>query len=622
MKGKRYRKYLDTTLLFTMLLLLSTLFTVEVSAQQQDKHVLYINSYTMSFPASIDQYRGLQSVLDTAGISMDAEFMDSKRFPDEANRQSFAKRLSYLLQKSPRYDAIVVSDDDAFRFALQHQHTLFRNIPIFFMGVNDIELGLAQEKNPLVAGLLERPSFEGTLELMLKLYPKHHKIYIVCDHSLTGVNDYADLMTVIPKFKGLKFETIWCDEYTTGNFIEKLLSLDSDIPMLFESAYSNKGRSGIRTFKESVSLVSSHFQGPIFSTWSYGVQSGALGGKVISFFQHGHIVGRMVKRVLEGASMKDMKIVANPPYQYMFNNDMLDRFGIDTSVLPANSVILNKQLSIYEQNKPIVISTLVFIVILIVMIAFLIHSNLQRVKTSRELVLSKNKAEQSDRMKSDFIRNMSHEIKTPLNSIVGFTGLLSSNPEAEKENESYIAVVNDNVKQLMNIIRKVLEISSIENKTDELVLAQTSVCDILHDQYYIYSDTVRMKGVKLFMDDANKSVDCVIQSDAKKLSKIVSYLLENAIKFTSAGEIHIGFYRQRNKMVVIYVKDTGIGISKEQQHIIFGRFVQAEDPLSRKFGGMGLGLAIARENAMLLGGDIFVDSEIGKGSTFFVKLPC
>jgi signal transduction histidine kinase len=110
-------------------------------------------------------------------------------------------------------------------------------------------------------------------------------------------------------------------------------------------------------------------------------------------------------------------------------------------------------------------------------------------------------------------------------------------------------------------------------------------------------------------------------SDVKKLSKIVCYLLENAIKFTSEGSIHIGFNEVKKKKVVIYVKDSGIGISKEQQQVIFGRFVQVEELMSRKFGGMGLGLAIARENAILLGGNIYVESELGKGSTFFVSLP-
>lgn len=602
-------------------LLFAGIATSVANVLRGNKHVLYINSYTLNFPASIDQYQGLQSVLDTTGIVLDTEFMDSKRFPTLSNINSFKRRLSFLLQRSPRYDAIVVSDDYAFRFVIENQNTLFYHIPIFFMGVNDIKFGMTQKDNPWVAGLFEKPSLNGSVELMLHFYPQARKIYIVCDHTLVSVSDYKVLRRLMPRYKNLKYETIWSDQYTTKDFIRKLASLDKRVPLLFEAAYVNRGESMIRSFKESVRLVDTYFGGPVFSTWTYGVEAGALGGEVISFYQHGQIIGRMVKQVLNGGDMAKVKMVPNPPYLKMFNYDVMKKFEIKAAQLPQGAILLNKPLSVYEQNKPLVISAMTFIVILVVMIAFLMWSNLRRKKTSKELILSKNKAEESDRLKSDFIRNVSHEIRTPLNSIVGFTEILSDNPDLKSENESYISVVQDNVKQLMAIIGKVLEISSIESKSDEIVMDQTSIRDVLDDQFYKYLESAKAKGLELIFDQVNNSIDCVIVSDVKKLSKIVSYLLENALKFTSEGSIHIGFNEVKKNKVVIYVKDSGIGISKEQQQVIFGRFVQVEELMSRKFGGMGLGLAIARENAMLLGGNIYVESELGKGSTFFVTLP-
>jgi signal transduction histidine kinase len=458
---------------------------------------------------------------------------------------------------------------------------------------------------------------------MIQLFPKRKKIYIVCDHTLSCVNEYNELKRLFPKYRDIKFETLWSDNYTAPEFAKKLSSLDKDSPLLYEAAYTNKKELSIRTLDEGVKFVNTYFHGPVFSASSYGVKAGALGGEVISFYQHGRVIGRMVKRVLEGADISKMKVMPIPPYEYMFNYNTMKKFGISECQLPSGSVILNKPKSIYEQHKDVVITTIVFISLLLVMIVFLVRLLLQRVKTSKELVIAKDRAEQSDRLKSDFIRNMSHEVKTPLNSIVGFTDLLASGCEKNAENNSYIAIIHDNVKQLIGIIRKVLEIASIESRAEELVMSEISLTDILNDQYHNNVDAACAKGLELIFDHTNDASDCVILSDGKKLSKMLSYLLENAIKFTSKGDIHIGFRHEKNaKRVLIYVKDTGIGISADQQKIIFGRFMQTEDPLSRKFGGMGLGLAIARENAHLLGGDISVESEIGEGATFFVSLPC
>jgi signal transduction histidine kinase len=572
----------------------------------------------MSFPATIDQYKGIQSVLDSPHITLDTEFMDCKRFPMDKNKASFKQRLLFKLNKAPRYDAVIASDDDALRFVIENQNTLFYHIPIFFLGVNDAQLGLAQNQNKWVSGILERPSFEATIDLMLKLFHNHRKIYIVCDHTLTGKHDYNDLMRLLPRYKGLQFETIWSDDYSSDGFAKKLASLDQTIPLLFEAAYINKNDSLVCTFDESVRFVCSHFGGPVFSTWTYGVMSGALGGNVISFFQHGHIIGNMVKQVLDGADLSKIKVIADSPYQYMFNYEVMKKFNISMSQLPEDTKYINRTLNIYEQNKTFVLSAAIFIVLLIVLIFFLLRSYYLKKDVLKSLALAKVKAEEEDKMRTDFIRNMSHEIKTPLNSISGFTGLISASTNSEKVSEHYISLVKDNVGQLRGIISKVFEILSLDNKSECLDLKQISVVHILEEQYMAYRAFANDKGLEFVLDSNEK--DIVFVSDAERIAKIVDYLLENAIKFTLHGNIHLGCYEEED-MVIIYVKDTGIGISKEQEKVIFNQFIQGDDQLSRKYGGIGLGLSIAKEIAILLGGEITLDSEVEKGTTFYVKLP-
>jgi signal transduction histidine kinase len=251
----------------------------------------------------------------------------------------------------------------------------------------------------------------------------------------------------------------------------------------------------------------------------------------------------------------------------------------------------------------------------------LVRSGLRRRQAAIELLKAKDKAEEGDRLKSEFIRNLSHEIRTPLHSIIGFSDLLSADPGAQKDNATYISVIHDSVKQLMSIIRKVLEISSLESKVEKANFQDISIRDLLSDQFEIFRSQAEQKGLSYINDNKGRSQDYVISTDPHQLIRILGYLLENAIKFTDAGgEVHLG-YRETNGYLIIHVRDTGVGISKEQQQIIFGRFVQGDYQLSRRYDGIGLGLAIARETARLLGGDITVDSEQGKGATFFIHLP-
>jgi len=249
-----------------------------------------------------------------------------------------------------------------------------------------------------------------------------------------------------------------------------------------------------------------------------------------------------------------------------------------------------------------------------------IHDITQMVQTKQELIIAKEKAEESDRLKSEFIHNLSHEIKTPMTGIIGFTDLLTADPNAREANEGYIEIIRNCVKQLSRIIRDILEISRLETKQVKVIEEQTNLNDLLSDQYYIFQDTAKKKGISIILDKELKDDDCTIMIDASKLIKIISNLIENAFKFTNKGHIKLG-YNIQGDILNIYVEDTGIGIPIEKQQCIFDRFAQLDKELSRKYEGLGLGLAIAKENAILLNGNISLTSEFGKGSTFFVHLP-
>lgn len=250
-------------------------------------------------------------------------------------------------------------------------------------------------------------------------------------------------------------------------------------------------------------------------------------------------------------------------------------------------------------------------------------SALHRRQIEIELIKAKEKAEESDRLKSAFLANMSHEIRTPMNGILGFTQLLAMPSVSKEEQAEYIAAINSNGKLLLSLINDIVDISRIEAGQLTLLPEPVEIRTFANEAFNgIVTDTVRKEksGIVFRMEEEPESTDLMIQTDPVRLRQILQNLLSNAIKFTEEGEIVLGYYL-RNKKLHFYVRDTGIGIQPEKQKMIFERFVQADPTATRRFGGSGLGLAISKGLADLLGGTLTVESQPGVGSTFTLILP-
>lgn len=241
-------------------------------------------------------------------------------------------------------------------------------------------------------------------------------------------------------------------------------------------------------------------------------------------------------------------------------------------------------------------------------------------QTNDELFISKEKAEESDRLKTEFINNMSHEIRTPLNGILGFSSILNKPNLTDAKRKNYINIIQNSGKQLMRIIDDILEISKLGTKQVKTIIKEVCLNDLLLDQFSIFDIKAKENKIPLYFKKGLSDKESSIFTDETKLTKILSNLLENALKFTREGFIELG-YQLKGSELEIYVKDTGIGIKKESQETIFIRFSQEEKELSKNVGGLGLGLSMAKENAELLGGEITLQSEKGKGSTFIVTIP-
>lgn len=242
--------------------------------------------------------------------------------------------------------------------------------------------------------------------------------------------------------------------------------------------------------------------------------------------------------------------------------------------------------------------------------------------TEINLEEAKNRAEESDRLKTAFLANISHEIRTPMNAIIGFSKMVGSADFDEEEKNQFIEIIITNGKLLLELINDMLTLSKIESNT---LIVKKSLChinDMLDSLYREFSNEVEdKKNITIILTCDNSYPKFAFITDSALLQIILQKLIDNSIKFTENGEVEFGYRLNGLDQIDFFVKDTGIGIAKRDLERIFERFHQLDNRISRTYEGIGLGLSIAQHFVRLLGGDLKVDSKLGKGSVFSFSIP-
>ncbi len=248
----------------------------------------------------------------------------------------------------------------------------------------------------------------------------------------------------------------------------------------------------------------------------------------------------------------------------------------------------------------------------------------ERKEFEKQIIAAKEKAEESDRLKTAFLANMSHEIRTPMNGIIGFTNLLKSPGLSTRDQQVYIDIIEKSGQRMLSTIQAIIDIAKIESGLEKTDISTFNLNRLMGDLFEFFYIEASGKNIQLTITSQLPDKNVNILTDKEKLNSILTNLIKNAIKYTHEGSIDFGYSMDSGKedpVLKFYIKDTGIGIPADRQQAVFNRFEQADIEDRAAYQGSGLGLAIAKSYVEMLGGKIWLESEPGVGSVFYFTLP-
>mgnify|MGYP002595483694 CR=1 FL=1 len=464
--------------------------------------------------------------------------------------------------------------------------------------------------------VLEQPYYiKQTLELIRQLQPEVKRIAFISDNRYISVVTRQAIKEVMQKdFPDLKLELLSSEQISTEELLDTLTSYKKTTGVIYYAWLRQYGNNKNYYLSDHLKkILPSFLEVPVFTLADLNLQENLYaGGHYISIHDFTDTVMSTISRILSGETASSIPYQNGGVAHTYLNFADLKWCKISEDLYPKDAIYFFQPPTVYQQYKTYIWMTILFIALFITLyIFYYIHSQ----KHKKELILAKERAEESDRLKSAFLANMSHEIRTPLNAIIGFSDMICQTGE-EEEKQEYMKIVSSNNELLLQLIDDILDLSKIEAGTMEFSLAPTDINDLMEGICRQMQEKNTSPDVAITFTE--KAEECILNTDRVRLSQVIINFTNNAMKFTPKGSIQMGYRIDEAKdEIYFYVKDTGIGIPEDKINEVFERFVK----LNTFAKGTGLGLAICRVIVERLGGTIGADSKEGEGSCFWFRLP-
>ncbi len=452
------------------------------------KRVLLLFSYHPTFPTTDHILQGVRSVLDKHGLNLDVEFMDSKRLNDDISRKYFQQLLAYKLSRRNPYDLVMVSDDNAFNFVLEHQSALFPQTPVVFLAVNNAAKAYTMDSNAWVTGVVEAVSVAETMHLMRSLHPTLKRVVVPVDTTPSGHADRAMIAYVEKLFPDLEFQVLSLGDLSWKELGRRLQGLGTDTTVLRLTSFRDRdGR--VLDYAEAVRLMVEHSSVPVYALRETEVIAGALGGYVVSHREQGRHAALMAERVLRGTPISTIPVMRRSPNRPVFHYAGLTQFGISPASVPEHSIVFQAPVGFVKKYAGLVLATLVVIVLLLGFAAYLMWQIRTRQRAEEAL-------RESERRFRDYFKFQS-------------IGLAITTPDKR------FAEVNDKLCDIMGYSREELlnmswtELSTSEDLKHNLDLFERAVAGEI-DDYYLEKRFLRQDRKSV---DVHLSVRCVRKAD-------------------------------------------------------------------------------------------------------------
>ena len=639
-KSSDYKVMYRWLFFFTVICLL---FTCRVHADENNP-ILIISSYnpdTRNTTQNISEF--MEEYKKQGGNSpVVIENMNCKSLPEAPLWKERMRKLLNKYQGENSPNLIVILGQEGWASYLSQDDSIIRDIPILCGMVSrnavllpDSNINVAEwtpesvnvedlkNKRRNLAGFVYNYDIKANIELVRKLYPSTKHFALITDNSYGGISLQALVKKEIGKIKGIDFIPLDGRKNDIYNIIEEIKQLPPQSIILL-GTWRVDVNDGYYVGNATYTMMLANPKVPAFSLTSIGLGHWAIGGCIPQYRSIGKDLARQALHLLKEHPEKlDTETIPN---LYTFDAKKLKERHISTKELPPHSVFINTEVGLFVQYKFEILLLVAIVLLLFLIMVLYFYLRTSKLKNKLlilidkqkedeiELRKAKDKAEESDRLKSAFLANMSHEIRTPLNAIVGFSSVLADT-ENEEEKRGYISIIENNNELLLQLIGDILDLSKIEAGTLEFTESDVD----LREMFSGIEQSIRLRipdGHPVDVRFEEPESDYRIRTDPNRLMQVVTNFMTNAIKFTAEGNIRFGYRDRNDGELYFYVSDTGCGIPPEKQRDVFGRFVK----LDAFAQGTGLGLSICETIVSKLGGRIGVESVPDEGSTFWFTL--
>ncbi|WP_373482236.1 EAL domain-containing protein [Acetobacterium sp.] len=385
---RNWKKSAKTVFIASLFIFISMLLEPALFVQAEDeKTVLFISSYSESFVSVPDQIAGIKSVFKEQRIKLEIEYMDTKRLDTPENKQVFYESLKFKLANLPPYDAVIVGDDNALQFAMDHQDELFPQIPIVFLGVNDEIRATQAAKDPYITGNIEKISIKETLEIAQVFNPKATRVVGIADETLTGMGNRQQFETLLQDFPELTFITINTPDYTFAELGAEVKKLGDESILLFLDMNPDKNGEYME-FEKAAAFLNQHTQIPVYRASVGGVGDGLIGGKMVDYEAMGKTAAELVSDIFEGTPVETIPLIIETPYYYIFDYALIQKYQIPDQLIPSDAVLINKVENPLDKYRNVILATAIMLSFLTLLTLILIYDNMKRRSMQKALEAS------------------------------------------------------------------------------------------------------------------------------------------------------------------------------------------------------------------------------------------